>query len=368
MNTMITGFLACIVIASTPAQVPERRYERLTRGINLSHWWAQSRTDNYPVQRLDSQMRKEDFSQLSQLGFRHVRLCLEPTAIWDGKEPVELEPTRMTLLRRQLKELNESGLAVIVDLHPSPEYKKAVATDEAAADRLPAFWRRLSFELRDTDPERVFMEVMNESTIQDHERWRDLQGKALAAIRSSMPKHTLIASGAKWATIDDLLKLKLYEDRNIVYNFHFYSPNVFTHQGATWGWEMSRHFKRVPYPSSPTAVAAILPEQGHEGAKRHIHTYGQERWDRDRIDRQVKRAVDWARQNGVRITCNEFGVHKPAPPEARQRYLQDLVSVFDKYGIGWAMWDYSGRFGLFSGQPGNRKVDTAVLSALNVRP
>src|SRR6476660_10535179 len=70
--------------------------------------------------------------------------------------------------------------------------------------------------------------------VEDPYRWYGIQAKLIAAIRSGAPEHTIIASGHRWSGLYELLSLQAYSDPNIIYNFHFYEPFTFTHQGATW--------------------------------------------------------------------------------------------------------------------------------------
>src|SRR6185503_10403020 len=56
------------------SEVPASRLARLRRGINLSHWFAQSA--DYSKAHLESHTTAEDFALISSLGFDHVRLTL----------------------------------------------------------------------------------------------------------------------------------------------------------------------------------------------------------------------------------------------------------------------------------------------------
>src|SRR6266511_4738400 len=85
-----------------------------------------------------------------------------------------------------------------------------------------------------------------------------IQGKLITAIRAGAPQHTIIASGHRWSGPYELLFLEPYADRNIIYNFHFYEPFAFTHQGATWAGANVAFYKEVPYPSSPEGVSKML--------------------------------------------------------------------------------------------------------------
>ena len=94
-------------------------------------------------------------------------------------------------------------------------------------------WRKLAAHYADRDPERVFFEILNEPEVSDAYRWAGIQARVAAAIREAAPRQTIIAAGANWADIWDLLALQPLADGNVIYNFHFYEPHEFTHQGAT---------------------------------------------------------------------------------------------------------------------------------------
>jgi len=357
--------LALLAAVSIATEVPAVRVDRLTKGINLSHWWAQA--PNYSVERLRDHMTQADFRQLKATGFRHVRLTLEPESMWDRKVPVKLDSAKVALLKADLAEIVREGLAVIVDMHPSDEFKEWHKSTSANQAAFREFWTAVARELKGTDHGQVFFETLNEPTWEDAEAWQAEQGRILAAIRKEAPRHTIIVSGAKWSGLDDFLKMKIYSDRNVVYNFHFYDPFLFTHQGATWGWDITRYLKNVPYPSTPTSVAAIAQEVENQEARGHLLKYGRERWDRTKIDDRLSQVDAFRKRHGVYVTVNEFGVYRTfAPPAARAAYLKDVVEAFDRYRIGWAMWDYAAGFGAFEGAPGQRKPDRRTISALGL--
>src|SRR5260370_14102461 len=86
-------------------------------------------------------------------------------------------------------------LAVIVDIHPSDEFKKKLNSNDRQIEAFGEFWRALAQHLSTRDPERVFLQVINEPMVEDGYRWFGMQGKLISAIRSGAPQHTVIASG-----------------------------------------------------------------------------------------------------------------------------------------------------------------------------
>ena len=99
---------------------------------------------------------------------------------------------------------------------------------------------------------------MNEPEVEDSYKWQGLQAKFAAAIRQGAPQHTIIVAGGRWSSVDELLQMQPLSDPNIIYNFHFYTPHNFTHQGATWSGNLQHYLtQRVPYPSKPADAAAL---------------------------------------------------------------------------------------------------------------
>jgi hypothetical protein len=144
-----------------------------------------------------------------------------------------------------IAEITAADLAVIVDIHSislsasnAANYSGALDSDDALVANFLAFWRTFAAHLAaTTDPEWVFIEPMNEPVFESNPaRWTAIQRDLLAAIREQAPDHTLLATSTNWSSLDTFVELEPLDDPNIVYNFHFYEPFLFTHQGATWSW------------------------------------------------------------------------------------------------------------------------------------
>ncbi len=195
-----------------------------------------------------------------------------------------------------------------------------------------------------------------------------MQIKLAAAIREGAPRHTIIAAGARWSSDDELLFQEPLHDPNVIYNFHFYEPIIFTHQGATWGEYYLHWLKGLHYPSSPESaeqLAALVPE---EADRLRVIRYGRDHWDADRIEAEMKQAAEWAHRRRVPVVCNEFGVfHDFAEPKDRAAWLHDVVSALEHNVIGWTVWDYSGSFGVVMKKDGKAVPDENVLKALGLK-
>jgi len=70
----------------------------------------------------------------------------------------------------------------------------------------------------------------------------------------------------------------------------------------------------------------------------------------------------------VPLICNEFGVYRPfAHPQDRAAWIKDVRSSLDRHNIGWAMWDYSGSFGVVTNREAKRTLDEVTVRALGLK-
>ncbi len=112
-------------------------------------------------------------------------------------------------------------------------------------------------------------------------------------------------------------------------------------------------------------MAAAIPDPLY---KLYVIRYGQDRWNAERMEAEINQVAEWARQRGVPLVCNEFGVYR-AYSDAKDRaaWISDLRKTLEKHGIGWAMWDYAGGFGVVTKKDGKATPDDATLRALGLK-
>jgi endoglucanase len=257
---------------------------------------------------------------------------------------------------------------VVIDIHPDGDFKANLAHEDAFVEEFADYWRALANHYAASDADRVFFEILNEPEMSDRYRWYGVESKLAAAIREGAPQHTIIAAGARWSDDDDLVFLEPLRDPNIIYNFHFYEPHIFTHQGATWGVSYWHYLHGLAYPSNADSAKAAAASVPDEVNRLQVIRYGLDHWDATRMDAEIAQVAEWARQRGLAVTCNEFGAYRKATdPADRARWLTDVRSALEKHNIGWAMWDYSGGFGIVTKKDGNTIVDDATVKALGLK-
>ena len=360
--------------ANANASLAFARAERLKRGINASEWFAQVYDKRgYTPEHFQAWTTVDDIALIKSMGFDYVRLSVNPQPMFNVREPNKIPEEYLGYLDAAVKMILDHGLAVVIDLHPESDFKARLAKGDDKGDdfveQFADFWRALAghYSALDLDADRVFLEILNEPEFTDRYRWLGVQVK-LAAIREGAPRHTIIAAGARWSDDDELVFQEPLHDSNVIYDFHFYEPHMFTHQGATWGAYYWHWLRGVRYPStaeSAERVAALVPD---EVDRLQVVRYGRDHWDAARIESEMKQAAEWARRRGVPLVCNEFGVYREySDPQDRAAWLHDVRTALEHNGIGWAMWDYSGSFGVVTKKDGKTVADDGVLRALGMK-
>ena len=368
--TLVISMSAAAPLFAQDSSVAFNRAHRLRHGINLSHWFAQVfDPKGYTKEHFDTYDTAEDMALIKSLGFDHVRFTLNPDPMFRRGQADRIPAEYLALVDDAVKKIMAQNLALIIDIHPEGDFKLKLATDDSFVEQFADFWRALAKHFSPLDPEKVFLEVLNEPEFKDRYRWMGVQARLARAIREGAPNHTIIAAGANWSSSNELLFLEPLRDTNVIYNFHFYDPHIFTHQGATWSTNFQHYLTNLPYPSTPENVRAAQDEIPDASNKQAVARYGLDQWNSARIEAEIAEVAAWGKRWNVPLTCNEFGVYRAtANPEARAAWLHDVRIALEKYKIGWTMWDYAGGFAVVTRQDGVSTPDPITVKALGITP
>ncbi len=358
--------------------VPDSRLDKLTKGINVSKWFSNS----YSASRFDRYLSNKNLQFIHDLGFKHIRLAINPTLLFQEDNPGVLNPAVLPFIDKAIARIQAKDLATIVDIHPRGQagitFQQRLLSDTAFADKFVQFWGALAKHLSNTNPDYIFLETLNEpygfvgediSHVDSASvsQWDRLQPQILEAMRQNAPQHTLIAKaiGDGYKT---LLTSKPVPDKNVVYNFHFYSPFKFTHQGASWLASDIASLKGVSYNSTTQASDTAL-QQGKSNNPDPLTNYqGNDSWNSDRLDRIFHRIGDWATTNHVHAIANEFGVlRNNAPLADRINWFHDVSTSLDRYGIGKTLWSYEDPFGLTYIEDKRKVFDRDVAATIGLK-
>jgi len=356
-----------VPMVSAGQDLAYQRAEHLRHGINTSIWFAQA-PGRYTQERLRTFTTDDDLRLIHDLGFDHIRLSIDPDplVLWQRQDSAGM--MFVSELDHVVQTANGLGLAVVVDVHPEGAYKQKLLEGTDPVQQFVGLWKALAAHYAGTDAGLVFFELMNEPEQQDAYRWEGIQLTTATAVRAVAPKHTLIACGARWSGLPELLDAAPIGLANVIYTFHDYEPFAFTHQGATWTSPQVAPLRQLPYPATEGAVAANLLQEPTLAGQYFVEEYALAKWDAARIDATLAFAERWSTLHHVPVYVGEFGVHRPFAPAAdRARWTADMRTMMEKHHLGWAMWDYQTNFGLVTKKEGKTLVDPAVGAALGLK-
>jgi hypothetical protein len=143
---------------------------------------------------------------------------------------------------------------------------------------------------------------------EDMADWQELAERAAKAIRVIDPKRTIIVEPPEWGNPQGLRELHPLDVPNVVYSVHMYLPHAFTHQGV-------------------------------DGPGKAYHYPGEiegKRWDKARLEAALQPVVEFQRKNNVHIYIGEFSAIRWAPDESANRYLKDLIDIFEAHDWDWS--------------------------------
>jgi endoglucanase len=354
---------ASICLAQTNS-LAWKRFQHLQHGVAVSGWFSES--GHYSIQELRAFTTPADLEHIKKLGFDHIRIPIDPlifecTGDWNSCE-------RLQFLDQVVLQALKLDLAVIIDFHANPQYTHQLIANGLAAEKYLRLWAQIADHYGAMDQDRVVLEVMNEISVSDRFSWFGILDDSIRVIRHHAPNSTLIVTGAGYSDIPDLVRLPELQDTNLIYNFHYYEPHIFTHQGATWGLDYWLDMHNVPFPPTDKKIADAMERTDSEEAKWRLLQYKEDHWDADRIASDVAFAAQWAKERNVPLMCDEFGVYRPfVGPEDRERWLTAIRTAFEKNHIGWTAWDYQGVFGVVYKEKGQLRDDDVALRGLGMK-
>lgn len=341
-----------------------KRWQHLQHGVAASGWFSES--GNYSIQQLRAFTTPADIEHIQKLGFDHIRIPVDPIIFqcdgdWNACE-------RIQFLDQVIQKALAVNLYVILDFHPNPQYTHQLITSGPASEKYLRLWSQIADHYGKMDSDRIILEVMNEFSSPDHNTWFGLLQQSIDIIRKNAPTSTIIVQGSGYSDIPDLVRLPTLGDSNLIYNFHYYEPHIFTHQGATWGLDYWLDVRNLPFPATEKDVLQVIEHADSHEARWRLLQYKEDHWDADRIAGDIAFAAQWARDRNVPLMCDEFGVYRNfSDPDSRERWLNATRTAFERNHIGWTMWDYQGGFGVVFKENGSLRDDEVALRALGLK-
>ena len=333
--------------ADAPKPLPEATPQKLPRwrGFNLLDKFNAG--SNKPF-------AERDFADIAELGFNFVRLPMDYRCWTDRNDPTKLKEPVLEEIDQAVAFGKKYGIHVQPNFHRAPGFtvasppeKTSLWTDAATLETCARHWAAFATRYQGIPNTQVSFNLINEPDDKvKPDDYRRVVARLAAAIREKDPGRLIVCDGRSWGNTPPTELIGL----NVAASMHDYQPMALTHYKASWaGWN-----EDWPEPVWPLTKA--------DGK-----TFG-----RGQIRREVLAPWKAFEGKGVGVMVGEFGCHNQGPHRFILSWMNDTLQEFKRVDFGWALWNFTGSFGIFdSGRFDvsydtwhGRKLDRGMLELL----
>jgi aryl-phospho-beta-D-glucosidase BglC (GH1 family) len=274
-----------------------------------------------------------DYAYLRSLGVNAIRFYLNDRLFEDPGAPGAYQAEAWTWLDDNFAWARRHGIYLVLNLHVPPGGFQSNGGGGALwyvqenRERFVALWRAVAARYRE-EPALAGYDLLNEPVVaSDPAEWEHLARRTAAAVREVDPRHALfvertnavIGTGGSPDWNEDRngeLNFFLLDDTNVVYEFHFYKPMAFTHQGAAWVPALRGVKTRYPGPF-----------KDWDGA---VKT-----GDRAYVERALAPYFAFGERHQVPLFLGEFGVIRAGYEQGRNGtgWVADVIDVALAHGV-----------------------------------
>jgi endoglucanase len=349
-------------------------------------------------------MSDAEIEGIHQDGFDFVRLTVDPGVFL---ESAAHEPEAIGLLRQKVEQFLRNDVNVVVDIQPvdnNPLYQSKLFVEDIRDSNFAKYTEmvgRVADALSGYPSDHVALELMNEPpvgrNIYQRAKWNEMLDQLHNAARAKAPTLLLILSGGDYGHIGGLVDLDptRFKGSNVAYTFHYYEPDVFTHQRIPF-YPTFRYLGYIKFPPERGGFEAAfeqaeaniqsdlgLSEQDRRSLKEIYENQLRDYFNADpysKIKETFRQAGAWADKYGIprnRIYLGEFGVvrdntrlgFRGIKDDDSIRWLRAVRSAAESEGFFWSVWGYfdDALFSLNTGRSG-AVVQAAVESLALNRP
>ena len=173
------------------------------------------------------------------------------------------------------------------------------------------------------------------------------------------PERLIIADGLMWGNIP----VPALAGLGIAQSGRGYQPMQVTHWKADW----IKGADTWPRPQWPLAITPGMLESDRRQTQRLKAVFHENPifmahaseadpalpWGRERYRRQLVAPWQALQGMGVGVHIGEFGAHNQTPHDVVLAWMGDLLACLKEAGLGWALWNLSGSFGVLDSGRGD---------------
>jgi endoglucanase len=311
---------------------------KIFKGTNIAYWLTYSRGAER-----DSFFQEKDVVAIRERGFDYIRLPINEDQMWDEKG-VRHEDA-FNLLTNCLDWCKKNQIKVIVDMHNLRSHtfenkENPLMIDSKEQEKFYRLWTDLSSVLKKYSLSDVAYELLNAPFAVDPEQWNKVVANAVKTIRALEPERILVIGSNIYQSASTFDVLKVPDDKNIMLSFQFYEPFLLTFYKASW-FIYKDYAGPVHYPG------ALLTKAEYDALSSDQQTIVKDivgvEWNREKMEEMMQIPLKKAKELGIQVCCAEYGIKMETPDADRNRWLNDMISIFNKYSIASSYWDDENR-------------------------
>lgn len=261
---------------------------------------------------------------------------------------------------------HKHGLHVSLNLHRAPGYcinagfyePYNLWQDQEAQDAFYFHWNMWAKRYKNVSAKKISFDLVNEPSMREdmndqHSKsgpvpgdvYRKVAIGASAAIRKENKDHLVIADGNSGGS----RVIPEIADLNIAQSCRGYHPGTISHYKAPWA---NKDVNNLPEPKWPGQV-------------------GNQYLSREMLETFYKPWIELVKK-GVGVHCGECGCWNKTPHNVFLAWFGDVLDILSSNGIGYALWEFSGDFGVMNSRRADvdyedwhgQKLDRKLLTLL----
>lgn len=334
--------LGATAMAALPAQPPVNKLPRW-RGFNLLDFFSPDPTQGKPTP-------EDHFRWMQDWGFDFVRIPIAYPSYLNIDRSRNITPDEVYKIdERQVEKIDKLvklghryNMHVSLNLHRAPGYcinagfhePYNLWTDPQAQEAFNFHWGMWGKLYKDVSAKKISFDLLNEPSMRadmndQHSKHSTVPGQvyrkvakaAADAIRAANAGHLVIADGNNVGTTP----VPELADLNIAQSCRGYYPGQISHYKAPWA---NKDINNLPDPKWPGQV-------------------GNQYLSREKLETFYK---PWTGllQQGVGVHCGECGCYNKTPHNVFLAWFGDVLDILTTNGIGYALWNFSGDFGVIN--------------------
>jgi aryl-phospho-beta-D-glucosidase BglC (GH1 family) len=293
---------------------------------------------------------EEYFKWMADWGFDFVRLPMAYPRFLNFDQSRNITPEDvLDINEREVDDVevlvdtaNKHGLHVSLNLHRAPGFCVNAGfnepynlwEDDEAQEAFYFHWGMWAKRFAEKTPEQISFDLVNEPCTREDmndqfskrgaipgELYRKVAKKAMETIRHYNPAHRVVADGNNVGS--DVIP-EIF-DLDIAQSCRGYFPHYISHYRAPWVFENPDD---APKPVWPGEIDG-------------------KHFDRKSLETFYAPWID-AVKKGVGVHCGECGCWQETPHNVFLSWFGDVLDVLTEHGIGYALWEFNGTFGLIN--------------------